>query len=653
MFVALAICYGMRFTETPVSLTMPATRLPYALEKLGQVVGRRLQAAPALQEEVLLLKVQNVAAPTLLSKVAKLYDARWDKRLDGTWMLQPDLALQRARLRRREEKERHDLEVGLAAIRTALNRQPMSVSRDVLLNWAKRKSDEEAATRRAIESGDYDRASRPARSFEENPAWRAAATLALNFSPSQYLAVPNSSRAVYAERPTPMQRAFGVSDASALARYRTEMTSFVPGVEVQRVRLIVSRWEYGANFNVTLQALDASGNVVDRAGLRVSGEFSPPEPPEEVLGAKSYPLSPTAAELHALVSTEKSEGEAAEDALARWTPFLTDPVKHEPLENVSSEPMLNLANAMSRNLIARPSDLMSLRHSKRRDFEVLEQVYRHLSVGLSTDTDGWLTYVGPPEVSRVSRLTARRLIQGAVKSGGISVDAAAEFAGASQDPFPFTNWLGEWLETLFPSMGRHSILSTLLNEPALRLWDALGPDVRTALRRGESLRISTLPSAAQTRIARWVYDEAEDGEPTERFPNGIREGLLRLTTSEQTIFSSWENGRPGWRNNAPLTAKEFGRFLAKGNPGLDQSSEEYLRRNRFRLGREVTYQLQLDLGPGLPPLEQSLNEVFFPSASAPISALPSAIQAEVMAARLEASRTSSPTAPTTTPVAPR
>ena len=65
-----------------VSLTMPATSIPHALEIISQAIGQELSADGDASKGTLVIDVTDVAVDELLQRVAEVTGAVWEARGD-------------------------------------------------------------------------------------------------------------------------------------------------------------------------------------------------------------------------------------------------------------------------------------------------------------------------------------------------------------------------------------------------------------------------------------------------------------------------------------------------------------------------------------------------------------------------------------------
>lgn len=85
MILGLSV-FGVLQSNT-ITLQIGATSLPALIPRLAEVTGRKLEFAPELKDEVLLIAVKEVPVDELLERVATATSATWSKLKDGKLIL--------------------------------------------------------------------------------------------------------------------------------------------------------------------------------------------------------------------------------------------------------------------------------------------------------------------------------------------------------------------------------------------------------------------------------------------------------------------------------------------------------------------------------------------------------------------------------------
>lgn len=637
---------ALLLAHAPASLTVsyPPLRLADAVARISAAGAGPLRVAPALRSEVLFVRLKDAPVETALTRIAELFDAKWETSETGLRTLVPDT---KARDRSRQvaaARDRDDWRGSLAYLRKTLAAQPAELDEAFVKATLTRAAAEEARQKRAMERGDYASALTMSAVGEESPGWRLLARLMPLIDEKTLFSMPYRSRLVFAERPTAMQTGAPLSWSSPLAQYRREV-GLLKKEPIAKVRIVVSRWESGGRYSAQLAAVGADGTVVDQAAIRMANDneiLKKPGghtfvPPAAKKGEAPLALSSDAVEIRSIVrQSVKLEREERERLMRKWKPVLMDPVAHEPLFWFPGQGYLAAAEAEGKNLIGSVDEQGIGRYEKIIPDERPSQFLARHSGAISTSPEGWMI-VKPEELSgRYDRAEARSMIQDSVRRGGLPLDEAAAWAARYPGSYPFTNWVADCLLTLLPSNGPNSLLKTILDVDGLRLWDALGPGAREDLRNGRTLDVARLSSAAQRELAEEVYwydALGESVEPTEILPNGISGGSVSLEINETPIVSSWAESAGEPTHDMPLTAEQFGSSLAKGSNYWGLPATDFQKRNRFRLGVSRGYTLHFMLEPGRRPMDVTLQEIEMDTTSTPLTALPPEFQKRVEAAR--------------------
>jgi hypothetical protein len=642
--LALASVLLSAATRAPkVTVSFPSVPISEALETISKQSGLNLKASPSVKDDLLFVRVHDAVPSRLIAVIAKTLDAKWDRDGDA-WVLHRDEKAERRRAVAVYEQEAATWRGSMNYLRKRLATEPATYDDDSARAQRRHSETEEQARKAAERNNDFARMFQFDHSTEETPAWRAGARLALLMDEATVLKMPYRAREVWAEQPTSVQSLFPNYAAQTLQTYRQELLAYNPQVSVSRVKLALTRWESGGQFSAKLVALGPDGSTVDQADLRLANDtdiisqpgghsFVPPIPKP---GEGPIILPELAIEQLAVLA---SGSVAPSEMMAKWRPVLCRPVDHEPLRLMMSAAFVAAAEAMDVNLVGTPDEQSFFKYwsndTTGAAHDTPSQFFARQKADSAQEDDGWFIVRPSRPIYRLSRLLGQGILKDSVSQGGLSVDEAASWAGPDPYEYPFIDWLGDAVETLFPAQGRFSVLSTTGDEEGLRLWDALG-EARIGLRRGQVLKISSLSPEAQRKVAELVYwtrNAFGDSDPTELFPNGIQEGLVSLSVEETPGLEAWasKSGEPV----SPLMfdAQAFGQALASGSQRTHQTSETFQAMDRFRVGVFRTFTLHFTLMPGARPLTTDLSELMIPPDIGVLDRVPDALQAQIDAAR--------------------
>jgi hypothetical protein len=636
--ILAAVALLLTAQDRTVTVEFGSMPLQKALVLLSAATGTRLNAAPAMRDEVLLMHVSNAPLDKLLGYVAKAYDARWDKQPDGSMLLRPDLNAQHLEAAQIEERYETQWEGTMAYLRKRLAAEG-PFDQAAAARYRRLQDQEDKANALNMQRNDYN-ALVPLAAEELTPAWRAAARIALSLDPKAVLKMAATQKIVWAEAPTAAQQAFSPPAEDALRDYRKELEVLNPGAHVVRVLFKLTRWESGGDFSASLDAFDDTNKVLNSRNIRLDGEGEKlatrgtvqDPPPVAKPGESPMPMSDQASEYLLVMSKRGKPWAALRD---RWSSTLVDPARFEPTSWMPSEQLIQAATAQGKNLVGSVPDTIFFRYQKPGLPDTPSQFLSRNHDIVTEAEPGWLFVKSSEPTARLPRSAAAMILKRSMAQGGLSVDDAAAWTGLVSGKFPFINWFGNHLSVLFPSMGPYSVLGTINNSEALRFWNALGAANQGALKAGHTVRIGSLDQAAQDWVVEQVYwdDAIDDIEATDVYPNGIADGVLSLKITETPVFQSWSSADGEQGDMIALDAKKFGTSLVRGSTYFQIPANSYTKRNQFRMGVSREYTLSFKFEPGDREATYSFSETLFDPSNPVLSELPTEIAQKVEEAR--------------------
>ena len=642
LFVSLLLHAAQANTLT---VSFPPTPAPKAVEIIGKLLGRKLAIAPALADEVVLARLNAADADLALAHLAEALCAKWDRSRDGTFWLNPNPKAKQALAdAEASEAERH-LQNSLSYVKKRLAEQPQELDQKQVDLFRKNKAADTARRKLAEEKRDYDHMFTESSVTEESPGWRALAKLVLQQDSRDLLAMPNDSREVWAENPTPMQHAFSQDAQVVLAQYRRELSLLDPSAIPSRIKMVLKKWEHGSALNTTLTTTDLNGKTIDSAFVRMNDDSERLKIPFSTRSridpkANEAPLTYSRDTEEARIALSDSyKGKDRLAILSAWKPKLLDPVRFEPTQWYEGLDLVLAAQANDKQLIGTVNDLISATYFEKTKITASQLLAKNTANFLPTK-DGWLVVRSSERLERSSRSKGKALLAKCIQMGGVSVDEAATWVAASHDRWPFTCWLGDYLSVLFSGSGPNSALATIMDDISLRFWASLNFATHDALRRGETVDLGKLSAESKAQIYRIVYwFEQLDGsksEVTDRLPNGISDGTLTMTVNEMPVFYGWSAAVGPPPSPAPMDAATFGKFLAKGNTWNEIPAGVYRQYDQFKVGLNRAYEFHFLFNPGSVPMTIRLTETLFAPGTSAISQLPAEISKAVETARLAA-----------------
>jgi hypothetical protein len=535
-FAALAAVTSAQGPEAKVTAFVPASRAPVALEALSRQTGLKLEAAPTVARDVLLVDVRDVAASDLLQRIADATGAVWERGSEGVLRLNRGSAqmqaLERQEVAAREVRIRADVE---RLRETVLARGP----------FTEKDAAEIARSRASI----VERISRSDGTVSvqmpaggPTPAGRAVARLLEVVGAAELARIPPGARTVYSTAPVGVQRAFprppsGVAD-EFLREQRLLADATRPLEDATGIRISFS--DFGGTGmgpgnpalgigKVLLSVYRAPGssvlraqvNMLDRNGLSiVAGQHivapatvapsASEEEPVAVLSSLAREIAsataPTAASAGArqIVFSTPGQTVATSSGATVSRPRISSELREALLNPERVEPLGifvgDIARASSRNrgknLVALLPDaafgtmLSAIREPEPKPTAALARDPNLLV----REENGWLL-VSPVEPisalrERADRARLGELLRKTDRQGFASLDDAAAFASAHERPPAAVaqRYLGLIDAELFATIaggfeGQYEVL---------RFYGTLTPGQRQSLAAGNPLPIAQL-----------------------------------------------------------------------------------------------------------------------------------------------------------------
>ena len=642
--VAAFIPFVVLMRQTNLTVEFPPTPLPVALSILSEQSGHRLTVSPAFLDEVIVVCMKDAPYDSMLRHLAEAFCAKWQTRSDGSLMLVKDPIAIRRREQERRVYDAKILDSSLQYFANRLRQQPIELDAKAIQATSKRQADEDQRRKNAEAANDYAHMFTDSSAREETPSWRALARLVARLDRRELLSMPNDAREVWSDKPTSMQHPLPASTQEILDQFRREELLLHPNEKIASILLVMKKWELSGAFNVWFVAKGTSGKPIDSAFARMNADSemmkkSMADRPslQPIPGEKTIEVPKMTVDARrALSSADKAADHVA--LFEKWQPKFLDPVRFEPTQWHQGADILAAASAAKVNLIGTVSDTTGGRYYEPKP-QTPSQVLSKSQQNLVHCDDGWIVSREWEARTRASRSEAKQLLADSIRQGGISIDSAANWSAKTNDKWPFTNWVGDYIAALFSDSGPLSASRTILDEDALRLWAFLGDDVRVKLKRGDTLEVSGLSAAVRSLLARMVYwfvSLDEDVEPTDVLPDGILAGQFKMSVTEQPVFVGWSSKTGEPKRNQPLNATYFGTFLAKGNRYWEVSADAYRAFDRFRMGISRVYSIKFEFGSTQIPMTVKLNETLFDPKAEVVAKLPEAVQLAVEKARLTA-----------------
>lgn len=584
-------------TSAPVTLTVRATTVQRAVEKLAKATRLPLQVSPSMTEDIVLLSVRDIPASRVMKTLAQACSAEWTES-KGTWYLGPA-----AGLRNREAQIARERRI--QALRQAAAKASSSTSDagdEVFIAPFLRFVDlgpiaDLAPGDRAVFS---DQPTLPQKPFSGlvtpliQKVVRAHDEMAaLEAQANSYDLDTDAAPASQEQRNQRALRAMIERRISSVSRSVFSVAREIPSIAQRSV------------YRLTLRLFDGKGNVVDVRETIITADVPSPTPTTPP-GDKQTPIKWSDATKNYLECVR--EGKA-----------LPLPDEGEPLGFGPTDAVFASATAHSSGVVACLPDQVALpvqMASEALTVETFESVLPLFGVR-RTDTEPGLMLLTPADPddarrTRMPRAVTAKLLREGRSRGYAGLEAIADAFPLLRQDDP--TGLGQIYLREVP--GLESLLS---NDPPnrkfLALYTSLRPDQRSALWESHRLSLAELSESQRNVVENIAYSLAPDftfgttrpvdtasypwsdirAEPTLLLPEGLpRDGWIEArATSEPAAL----------RNDRErldiLTLTDVKQLHSAG-----------IAMSKLRAGTRRTLQLRLVFRPGLSKVGELLDHQF-------------------------------------------
>jgi hypothetical protein len=537
--------------QKKISFETNAARVPAVLESLSAAAGYSLVSSPELLNDVVLIRVEDVALGDLMKKLAAATTGKWlqeEGRLrlvrDQDGVKAEELRLLRQRteaLRKAQENVRK--KVASAPTLTATTADQL-VQEGIALR--KLFNAEEDYDPKLYQRMDALR--------KRAPGGRALERMLLLISPERLAAIGPDQRQVFAVNPTPMQLPLGAGAQQVVGDLLREQKAFreaaskvpppgknadeedeydpigflvdqPPDSPIRKVLISVKRTGYSNNLQAEMRFLCEDGTYWGEWSTTLLSDRPEQDAESPQADSKDLPaIKPddTAVEFGPLGkqiiewSMSMMSSMESGDMLREWnvpeeivSAFL-QPEKTEPLSILTGDGLLFIARHEKKNLVAAlPDNLMMMFGYTRAPSQVTIRQFKAF-LGMSRDlvqdeADGWWTILprDPTEsrATRVDRSSLGALCRTAHSTGHIGLDDLAAFA--------IKNAEGSESSLMFSLMLVMGPRATMINMSPdwnmLQIYGALNSYQRSVLGRGDAINLASLTPAQRQALHRMVY----------------------------------------------------------------------------------------------------------------------------------------------------
>lgn len=528
--------------EAKLTLTRVATA-PVLVAEVAKLTGKKLEVAPSLSTEVLMVSVEGVGAMDVLAKLAVAATAAWQP-IEGGYRLVPDAAARSIEASSERARRLFSITDGLKKKQAAEAKQAAAMAAAAKTSGAKVKSDDMGDI---LLGGMFGGSS--VDSFIPMLDLSALANMEVG-ERIVFATNPNAAQRALRGNPLPivqkwigshnqMAKSMGASPSDAVPEEMAALMSGSLGDRMKRMSqaitvapakivVVASRGvnplgmfgggDVGLDVRLEVRAYAANGTLLIEETGSVDTDMM------ALIAAMTAPKKATDADK----TTPIAYSEDAKDLLSSYgdgssfmgggfdnglnLPLslhkkLFSPDEFEPLALVPGEGLAALAKARRKPLVASIPDAAypGLQGNVPRTVEDVEASVKSGTMRLVPDTSFLVVRAAEPEAARrnrVDRAALARFMDAVADHEAPTLDELAQFA--SKTPSPLRNALSmKYLSTFAPTS--LSSMSGMVSWDALRLYAALNPVQRGSLASGGRVAFSALTPAAQAALSAMVY----------------------------------------------------------------------------------------------------------------------------------------------------
>ena len=555
-----------------VTYSTVAKSVKQICEELEKQTKVPIEPSVPAQTEVLVIDVKDVTLKDLMTKIAKVTSAEWEKGDSRIRLVRDTETI------RREANEEIDFyaKTITKSMQKALDRATKLPPFDERAAEHYKTEYEALSEQRNSESASMDVYKRITSLEQSNPSGRLLDRLSVCLDPVRLASMRQDECFIFSTAPNRMQFPLTHQAAAAIQQFRkewaiwaefTQKTESSPQYwqrEDQGLRsgkqpgkiLVSCRWaQMKSAISITLQVLSPEGGILTERvtslpvddSLEIEGQTKRDDPATKVIPGSTIAFSPLALawsdHVREIMNNQPVTKSTAADEVMQWA---ANPEKNDPLSLHASEAILALAKSKGRNLVANMPDqsiligvmaAMGITKTNLEYFDLLQKIS-----SMRFDDDGkWLVaYSKLPSRSRRERFDRHSLGQvmnALLGRGYLTLDEMAGFAVAND-----RNALSEISLMGFTVIaGNLSLLGTLVEyHDILGLYGSLSLAQKQALLKGDTIGYQNLLGVQRQRFERLYYGNNSSRSMSRSMTT--REGLL--TSSETIPTEAYPNGLP-------------------------------------------------------------------------------------------------------------
>lgn len=554
-----------------ITFTSVAVPINRALSEVSKQASVRLEAVPAIANEIVILRVKDISLDDFMKRVATATAGQWEP-MEGGYRLLPNSAARR--LEEQAEKNAYFAEVSKAIANLVKSLNPPKPDPKA------KKTDEEQMEEMAFFGGN------------SNPAGKAVTKLLQAIGPANIANIGEKERVVYSTNPTRMQRPLPQTANQILAQLVVDHNAYakelqknknegegmsaeeneqmkklkeffgdftdqdkpIEGTPTKAI-LVFSRQAFFGGLTATLKVYNEKGQVVITGSQmipvgntmyaeamvvaqQVRGEKDAKKEPQAPAGEKPIELSAATKDILAVSNpmTMMNGPKMSDEVRAK----LLNPEQYDPLSFLHSEVLIGTAEQRNKQLVAvLPDDVESLfgmmgdQSQKLLPTAYLNSMKDKFSV---TEDGNWMVVrpVKPARArrERFDRVALGQFIRAVDAKGACGLDDLAAYALKAESPTEDQATMRYIM--LFAPTAMAGGMGQMLNWDALRFYGGLSVNAKKSLIENGRLPFAQLTPGQAAAVRQMAFGPEES--LTVDDPNGKKDELGALGATMRQMF---------------------------------------------------------------------------------------------------------------------
>ena len=660
--------------EAKITYTTVAVSAKNAIAGLAEKSGLKLACAPAMANEILILRLQDAPLDRAMQQIATVTSGAWQKDGDVTYLV-PNRAVRGTEEKNAQQRLAAKIAKTLKGYQDAqakAAKDPKTSEQAVPAAFAAIGAGQNAMTKLAVAIG-ADRLSSVEEGarvvFSSNPTgMQRMLPESANAAIDEFVVEYNKT-AIAAKQEEPAKEDADPNMAAFMELFGSRMKKPVPITTAPAKALVVgSRRSMFGGFTLELKLYGANGKLLASSTLPLTvdlpfdpAQFTNPKPVPTSEGPE-IELSPLTKELYSAGQTMGALNagglKLSKDLLAA----LRDPVEHDPLSFVHSEALIAISRQRNEQLVADlPDGVLSIFDSLTPKGKLTAQSFLKDIAGDNKadvhESDGWLE-IGPNDPvkarkERTDRGSLRTLIGAAQSKGYASLDDVASYATYNEAPLTDAPGSTMYIMLFAPGAMQGGMMG-MVDWDLVRLYGQLDSTQRQTLRQGGRLPFGQLAPGQQQQVSKMLFGANEvlmvesrqtgttqkksdpltdliiasierstggnendfRSEPTEVMPSGLpSNGFIQVNfTSEPVAVPQTMSSDFG--RGAAIGPMELGMLkFMKDDPNMSQFSGQIPTMDDLKVGTRSVYNFSFYVAPDVSQKGQ-LNDDVIPKDAA-------------------------------------